>query len=129
MEDFKDIRDIKDSKNAKPAKEILLVCDPPFFNSVDVQVCDFPSGFDADKYAAGELRWRSRCKITVEFAKIDVLTLKQQGLDFDGAMEHYRSWLYKIVKVHIASDWKCVDGYETLMEMIENKVKLYYEQP
>lgn len=109
-------------------KEIILICDPPFFNSVDVQVCDFPSGYDEELYRAREIKWRRRCKVTVEFAKIDVLTLKQQGLDFDGAMEHYRNWLYSVVKMHIASDWKCVDGYEPLMQIIEDKVRLYYEE-
>lgn len=107
-------------------KEIILICDPPFFNSVDVQVCDFPSGYDEELYRAGELKWRRRCKVTVEFAKVDVEQLKKQGKSYSEAMDYYKDWLYAVVKRHLASDWKCVDGYDQLMQMISEKVKLYY---
>ena len=38
-------------------KQIRLVPDPPFYNSVDIAVLDFPAGLDGAP--------RRRCKITV----------------------------------------------------------------
>lgn len=100
-------------------KEIQLKMDPPFFNSVDVAVLDFPNGRDKAP--------RQRCKITVEFAAYDVKQLQKQGLTFEAAMEHYKSWLYEVIKVHIAQDWTCVDGWEQVMALIESRVKPYYD--
>lgn len=99
-------------------KEIRLVPDKPFFNSVDVAVMDFPGGLDAEP--------RKRCKVTVEYAKVDVDQLKKRGLSFDEAMEYYEEWLYKVVKVRIAQDWIPVGGLEEVMDIIKEKVSQYY---
>lgn len=99
-------------------KEIRLVPDKPFFNSVDVAVMDFPNGLDAEP--------RKRCKVTVEYAKVDVDQLKRRALSFDEAIEYYKDWLYKIIKVHISQDWTCVGGHEEVMEIIKEKVSQYY---
>ncbi len=56
-------------------KQIKLVPDPPFYNSVDVAVLDFPAGLDDPP--------RRRCKITVEFAEVDVRQLQARGLDHE----------------------------------------------
>ena len=56
-------------------KQIKLVPDPPFYNSVDVAVLDFPAGLDGPP--------RRRCKITVEFAEVDVRQLQARGLDHE----------------------------------------------
>lgn len=99
-------------------KEIQLKMDPPFFNSVDVAVLDFPKGRDEAP--------RQRCKITVEFAAFDVKQLQKKGLTFAQAMEYYRDWIYEVVKVHIAQDWTCVDGWDEVMALIEERVGAYY---
>ena len=78
-------------------KQIRLVPDPPFYNSVDIAVLDFPAGLDG---AA-----RRRCKITVEFAEVDVRQLQARGLDHDGALTYYHDWLYQVVKVHLSAAW------------------------
>ena len=99
-------------------KEIKLSADKPFHNNVDVSIIDFPDGLEG--------RERRRCKITVDFAESDVRQLKQQGMDFDDAMTHYEEWLYAVVKLHIAQDWKCISGYEQVVDIIKDHVKLYY---
>lgn len=99
-------------------KEIMLKPDAPFHNSVDVAVIDFPDG------PAG--RQRQRCKVTVEFAEIDVRQLQKQGVDFEGAMEYYRKWLYEVVKFHLARDWRCIEGWDEVMIIVEERVKSYY---
>ncbi len=108
-------------------KEIMLICEPPFFNKVDVQVCDFPQGFDSSK-TASEQSTRMRCKVTVEFAEADVELLKRQGMSFDEAIEYYEKWLYDVVKLHLASDWECVFGHEELMNLIKERVGRYYNE-
>lgn len=99
-------------------KEIKLMPDKPFHNSVDVVVADFPNGIENEP--------RKRCKVTVEFAQYDVEQLQGRGLDFPQAMEYYRDWLYGVVKVHISQDWECVGGWEEVMDIIEEKVRAYY---
>lgn len=99
-------------------KEIRLRPDKPFHNSVDVAVLDFPDGPQGEE--------RQRCKVTVEFAESDVRQLKDRGMDFDAAMAYYKDWLYKVIKVHLAQEWECVDGYEQVIGIIEERVASYY---
>ena len=99
-------------------KEIKLKPDKPFYNSVDVAVMDFPKGRDAEP--------RQRCKITVDFSQFDVKQLQKRGLNYDGAMDYYRDWLYNVVRYHIASDWEAVDGYDKVFDIIREKVQAYY---
>lgn len=99
-------------------KQIKLLPDAPFHNKVDVAVIDFPDGLDG--------RQRQRCKVTVEFAEFDVKQLQKRGLDFDGAMDYYRDWLYNVVRYHIASDWEAVEGYDAVFDIIRQKVGAYY---
>ena len=46
------------TSKVKIMKEIKLVCDTPFFDKVDVNVLDFPSGHEGEP--------RRRCKITLD---------------------------------------------------------------
>ena len=94
-------------------KEIKLVCDAPFFDKVDVNVLDFPSGPEGEP--------RRRCKITVEFGPYDLAQLKKQGLDYDGAMEYYEKKVYDTVKFYLAHDWVCIDGHDELFDIIEER--------
>ncbi len=100
-------------------KQIKLKADPPFHNSVDVAVIDFPDGPDGKE--------RQRCKVTAEFAECDVRQLQSRGLDFDSAMAYYEDWLYQVIKVHLAQDWEAVSGLEEVMGIIRERVSAYYE--
>ena len=99
-------------------KEIKLIPDAPFYNSVDVHVMDFPHGRDGEE--------RQRCKITVEFAKTDVDDLRKRGMGLTEAMEYYCGWIYDIVKVHISQDWKCISGMEETLAIVEERVKTFF---
>ncbi len=99
-------------------KQIKLKPFPPFHNSVDVAVIDFPQGLEG--------RERQRCKVTAEFAQVDVKQLQKQGMDFEQAMEYYRQWLYQVVKHHIGQEWECTEGWEEVMDIISEKVQRYY---
>ena len=102
----------------KKMKEIKLIPDAPFYNSVDVHVMDFPHGRDGEE--------RQRCKITVEFAKTDVDDLRKRGMGLTEAMEYYRGWIYDIVKVHISQDWECISGMEETLAIVEERVKTFF---
>lgn len=102
----------------KEMKQLKLKTDPPFHNSVDVAVIDFPNGLDGPE--------RQRCKVTVEFAESDVRLLQKQGMDFDQAMDYYEKWLYQVIKVHIAQDWQAAEGYDQVMCLIRERVGTYY---
>jgi len=99
-------------------KEIKLKPDKPFYNSVDVSVMDFPKGREGEP--------RQRCKITVDFSQFDVKQLQTRGMDFDAAIDYYKDWLYKIVKLNIAVDWTPVEGYDEVMDIIKENVKRFY---
>ena len=99
-------------------KEIKLVPDAPFYNSVDVAVMDFPNGLDGEP--------RTRCKVTIEFAEVDVRQLQSRGLDYDAALAYYRDWLYQVVKVHLSQDWTCISGLPEVESHIEAALKRYY---
>ena len=99
-------------------KEILLEPGIVFATHVDVAVKDFPKGRDEEP--------RQRCKISVDYARSDVADLIRQGLDFDAALEYYRSYIYNVVKFRIASDWTAVGGMDETMAIVAEKVRQYY---
>lgn len=99
-------------------KEIKLIPDAPFHNYVEIAVMDFPGGREASA--------RQRCKIKVEFAEYDIRSLKEKGLDFNQAIEDYEKWLYEVIRFHLAQDWECISGYEEVMDIIRERVSLYY---
>lgn len=99
-------------------KEVKLVPDIPFHNYVEISVMDFPDGIEKNP--------RKRCKVKAEFAEYDVRLLKEKGLNFEQAIEEYEKWLYEVIRFHLAQDWQCIDGYEKVMDIIKEKVSLYY---
>lgn len=98
-------------------KELKLKADSPFHNSVDVAIFDFPNGKESEE--------RQRCKITVEFAEIDVRTLMKQGMNKDEILKHYEDWIYQVVKLNLADDWKPTQGYDEVMDIVKSRVELY----
>lgn len=100
-------------------KEILLKPSVPFQHYVEVAVIDFPKGREDGTE-------RQRCKVRVEFGRADVAQLKSQGMDMEAAMEHYRDYLYYIVKRNIASDWTAVSGLEEVMRITEEHIAPYF---
>lgn len=97
--------------------KIKLVPDSPFYNNCDLTVYD----------VTGE-KEKKRCKITVEYAEVDVRQLKEKGLDYEGALSHYKDWIYNVVKHYIADDWECSEGMDEIMEIIRSHVRPYFEE-
>lgn len=105
-----------DSQNIK---EIKLAPEPPLYNYVDIAVMDFPNGRDGHP--------RTRCKVTAQFGDYDIDQLKKQGLDYEGAVNYYEDWLYRIIKLNLAQDWTCVEGWDQVMGIIEKKLAARYD--
>ena len=109
-------------------KEILLIPDPPLSNRLEISVMDFPSGLpeskDLEKLKEAA---RKRCKITVEYGRPDVLELKNQGLSFDAALDHYRNHIYELVRFRILSHWIPVTDIQEILDIIKERLRIYYE--
>lgn len=101
-------------------KEITLIPDAPLYNYVDVAVMDYPKGVED-----GTLR--QRCKVKIEFAKYDVEQLQKRGMNLEQAMDYYKDYLYQVVKVHIASDWTCIEGWDEVMAITRENVARFMQ--
>lgn len=99
-------------------KQIKLVPDEPFFNNVDVAVIDFPDGLQG--------RQRQRCKIKIEYATSDIEDLVNQDMKYDDILDHYKKLIYDIVKLHIAEDWQCVEGFDEIVKIVKDYTKEDY---
>lgn len=98
--------------------QIKLVPASPFFNSCDLTVFDVTDGRD-----------KKRCKITVEYAKVDVDALKKKGhTTFEDAMQYYREWLYAVVRHYIADDWEATEGHDEIMQIVADHISRYYQE-
>ena len=107
-----------DSMNVK---EIRLVADQPFYNNMDVAICDF-GGKD------GALRKRG--KITVEYSAYDIKQLKAKGhTTLGSALEYYRNWIYDTVRYFLLTEFELEEGgWEHLLGLIQAQIEKYYEE-
>ena len=91
-------------------KEILLKPEIPFATHVDVAVYDFPRGREE------EPRWR--CAISVDYARSDIRTLTEKGLDRAGMLDWYRDEIFREVKILLGMEWTCVGGMEEVLTIV-----------
>lgn len=98
--------------------KIKLVPAKPFYNSCDLTVYDVTEGKE-----------KKRCKITAEYAKVDVDAIKRQGHDtMEKAMIYYKEWIYAVVRHYIADDWEATEGYEEILAIIQEHIAQYYQE-
>ncbi|MBQ8563509.1 MAG: hypothetical protein IJ443_06440 [Firmicutes bacterium] len=102
-------------------KQIRLVADQPFYNNMDVTICDF-GGKD------GALRKRG--KITVEYSAYDVKQLKARGYTtLEQALGYYREWMYETVRYYLLTEFELEEGgWEHLLGLIKAQIEKYYEE-
>ena len=106
-------------------KQILLIPGLALSNKMEIKVMDFPSGLpESDIEAAA----RKRCTITVEYGRPDAMELINKGMNLEGAMEHYNSYIYDLVKFRILSDWAAVGGLKESLDIVRDKIKTYFEE-
>ena len=97
---------------------IKLVPASPFYNSCDVTVYDVTDGRD-----------KKRCKITLEYAKVDVDSIKRDGYDtFEKGLEYYKEWIYAVVRHYIIDDWEPAEGYDETMQIVAERIAKYYQE-
>ena len=102
-------------------KQIRLVADKPFYNNMEVAICDF-GGKD------GALRRRG--KITVDYSAYDIKQLKAKGHEtLDSALEYYRNWIYGTVRYFLLTEFELEEGgWDHLLGLIREQIEKYYEE-
>ena len=102
------------------------------FGGVDIKCIATPGhtpGTTSFVFDVTDGRDKKRCKITVEYAKVDVDALKKKGhTTFEDAMQYYREWLYAVVRHYIADDWEATEGHDEIMQIVAEKIEKYYQE-
>lgn len=99
-------------------KTICLKPDQPFYNNVDLAICD---------YGGPKGALRTRGKITVDYAESDINQLKEQGIDtLDKALDYYKDKIYNTVRRYLLIDFQPEGGWEPLLNLIREKIAQYY---
>ena len=70
---------------------------------------------------------RKRCSITVDYSEYDVKALIREGLDLEGAMDHYKERVTYIVKRYLLTDFEVRGGWDNVLDVIRPYVAKYYE--
>ncbi|WP_312653799.1 hypothetical protein [Aminipila sp.] len=96
-------------------RKIKLIPDIPFSTNCDISIIDVTD--DKEK---------KRCKIKIEYAESDVKQMKEKGASKEEVLENYKTMIYDVVKYYIAGDWECVNGYDTVLKIIEDKTKNFF---
>ena len=97
-------------------KNIVLEPGPVLSNRMEIAVMDF-----LDEVP------RKRCKITVDYGRADALELKDKGMNLDEAMEHYREYIYKLVKFHILSEWEADESMNEVLDIVRERIEVYFQ--
>lgn len=95
-------------------KELLLKPQTPYFNHLEVDVFDFPSGDGGEP--------RKRMTFTVDYGKYDVDQLKAQGMDLTASMEYYKDWIYHLVRARLLDDWTARSGYDETLDIVREHI-------
>ena len=69
---------------------------------------------------------RKRCSITVDYSEYDVKALIREGLDLEGAMNHYKERITYIVKRYLLEEFEVRGGWDEILNAIRPYVEQYY---
>lgn len=70
---------------------------------------------------------RKRCTITVDYSEYDVQALIREGLDLEGAIEHYKERITYIVKRYLLTDFEVRNGWDEVLGVIRTKIGHYFQ--
>lgn len=91
--------------------------DEPFKTRCPVTVYDVTEGKE-----------KKRCRIQMEYAASDIRALIEKGMDRAAVLEHYREWIYDVVRYYILDDWECTDGMEESLAIVDNYIAGYFQE-
>lgn len=86
-----------------------------------------PKFTDIDVIDNLESGGRKRCSITVDYSEYDVKSLIREGLDLEGAMDHYKERITYIVRRYLLTDFEVRNGWDEILNVIRPYVEQYYE--
>ncbi|WP_027399603.1 hypothetical protein [Anaerovorax odorimutans] len=96
-------------------RKIKLMPDTPFSTNCDISVYDITDGSE-----------KKRCKIKIEYAEFDIDQMKKKGDTKEEVLQNYKSLIYDTVKYYIKDDWECVDNYDSILKIIDEKICKYF---
>ncbi|QIB70179.1 hypothetical protein Ami103574_13150 [Aminipila butyrica] len=96
-------------------RKIKIIPDAPFSTNCDVAVMDVTEGKE-----------KKRCKIKIEYAEADVERMKAKGPSKEDVLAGYKEQIYNVVKYYISGDWECMDDYEAILKIIDEKITPYF---
>ena len=86
-----------------------------------------PKFADIDVIDNLEQGGRKRCTVTVDYSEYDVKSLIREGLDLEGAMDHYKERITYIVKRYLLTDFEPRNGWDEVLSAIRPYVEKYYD--
>ena len=86
-----------------------------------------PKFADIDVIDNLESGGRKRCSITVDYSEYDVKSLIREGLDLEGAMDHYKERVTNIVRRYLLTDFEVRNGWDEILNVIRPYVEQYYK--
>lgn len=100
------------------------------FNIIDVTELGV-AGLDETKLGTSPLmdepsaanKAKKRGTITIDYAPSDIAQLKSHGMDFDAALEYYRTRIYELVKFYISGDWEPAGGMDEALDVIKRHIE------
>lgn len=107
-------------------KKVRLLPDSPFYNNVDLNICDFGG-------PGGSLRQRG--KITVDYSEYDIRQLKSEGIrTVEDALDYYRRKIYATVRRYLLTEFELEadtegsGGWEQILSIIEEHIRQYFQE-
>ncbi len=113
---------LKEFMENLPKKRIRLEAGTPYPSHMKVEILDFPKGEDA-RDAGGNQILRRRFEIDVEYADEDIKPLIAEGKDEAGILEHYKDWMYSLVRQLLSSEWEAESGMEEIIQVLKAKIR------
>ncbi len=74
----------------------------------------------------GKPKLRKRMTIDVDYSSYDISGIREECPTLEDALEHYRGYIYKLVRARILDDWSS-DSLPDVLEIIREKIAKYYE--
>jgi len=75
----------------------------------------------------GKPKLRKRMTIDVDYSAYDISGLKDQCPTIDDALEYYKEYIYKLVRIRILDDWHAESGLDEALDTIREKIAKYYQ--
>ena len=95
-------------------------------NKSELPLMPRPKAGYGDPMKKGKPKLRKRMTIDVDYSAYDISGLKDQCPTIDDALEYYKEYIYKLVRIRILDDWHAESGLDEALDTIREKIAKYY---